>query len=328
MRTLRVLCRGLLPLALLIVGTTHAASQSNATLDRGIRHFEAGELAEARRILLPFAEQNPRDARAAFYLGQVFRREGNVDRGIEWLERAVRLDPTSSEYHLHLAGAYGEKAVRANPVRQAMLARRTKSHLDEAVRLNPESIEARFGLVQFYTVAPGVMGGSKPRAREQAAEIQRRNPYRGTLATGLILESERDFARAEAEYRRAIRQYPDSTALYFRAALAAGNQEEYDRAIETLEELVRRRPDEVGALYQIGRASAISGQRLERGEAALRAYLRRPAASPPPAAAHWRLGMILEKQGRRDQARAEYQAALRLDPQHREARAALRQLGG
>jgi tetratricopeptide (TPR) repeat protein len=328
MRTARVVSRGLLAIGFFLIAAPGAGAQSAGSLERGVRLFEAGEHAEAKRVLLPLAEQNPGNARAAFYVGQIFRHEGNVDRGIEWLERAIRLDPASSDYHLNLAGAYGDKAQRANAVRQAMLARKAKSHLDEAVRLSPESLDARFGLVQFYTIAPGVMGGSKARAREQAAEIQRRNPYRGAMATGMILESEKNFAAAEAEYRRSLRQYPDSITLYYRIASAAGAQEQYDRAFEILEEMARRKPDEMGALYQIGRVSAVSGQRLERGEEALRSYLRRPAPrGPSPAASHWRLGMILEKQGRRDQARAEYQAALRLDPGHREARAALRKLG-
>jgi Tfp pilus assembly protein PilF len=328
MRNLHAVSRRLLLVGLFLTTASSLAAQSNPALDRGIRHFEAREFAEAKRVLLPFAEQNPRHARAAFYVGQIFRQEGEVDRGIEWLERAVRLEPTSSDYHLNLAGAYGEKAQRSNAVRQAMLARRAKSHLDEAVRLNPESLDARMGLVQFYAIAPGVMGGSKAKAREQAEEIQRRNPYRGVFAHGAILEMERNFAVAEARYQAALRQYPDSTALYYRVAFVAASQEQFDRAFETLESLLRRKPTETGALFQIGRASAMSGQRLERGEEALRAYLRNPARpGPPPAAAHWRLGMIYEKKGRRDQARAEYQAALRLDPAHREARAALRKLG-
>lgn len=83
-------------------------------------------------------------------------------------------------------------------------------------------------------------------------------------------------------------------------------------------------------LYQIGRLAAVSGERLERGEGALREYL---AVGPEPnspslAAARWRLGMVLERQGRVAEARRECEAALVLDPKLEGARGSLRKLGG
>jgi tetratricopeptide (TPR) repeat protein len=314
--------------SLLLAGSPLDA-QVSRPIDRGIRHFESREFAEAKRVLLPLAEQNPRDARAAFYVGQVYRHEGNADRAVEWLERAVRIEPGSAEYHLHLAGALGDKAQRSNVARQAIYARRIRSHLEEALRLDPQNLEARFGMVQFYAVAPGMVGGNKQRARQEAEQLRRHSPYRGALAMGFIYEAERNHAAAEVEFRAAVTQFPDSATLYYRLANANANLERYDSAFEALETLLRRRPGEVSALYRIGRLAAISGERLDRGEQALREYLRRPAPGGPPAAsAHWRLASIHERRGDTTQARSHLQASLHLDPSHREVRAALRRLGG
>jgi Flp pilus assembly protein TadD len=81
----------------------------------------------------------------------------------------------------------------------------------------------------------------------------------------------------------------------------------------------KRFPGEWIVRFRIGRLAALSGERMERGEKELRALI----ASPPSDIAvatrlglHWRLGMILEKQGKTDQARAEYNAALQIDPKH------------
>jgi hypothetical protein len=46
-----------------------------------------------------------------------------------------------------------------------------KKKFEQAVELNPENFDARMGLLQFYLMAPGIMGGSKDKAREQAGEI-------------------------------------------------------------------------------------------------------------------------------------------------------------
>ena len=61
---------------------------------------------------------------------------------------------------------------------------------------------------------------------------------------------------------------------------------------------------------------------------ALKRYLAAtPGPNDPPlAAAHWRLGMIYELMVRKVDARAEYEAALKIDPKYAEAKSALSKL--
>lgn len=89
--------------------------------------------------------------------------------------------------------------------------------------------------------------------------------------------------------------------------------------------MLAARPGDLGALYQLGRSAALSGTQLERGEAALRAYLERPRRPELPShvGAHWRLGQILLARGDREGARREFEEALRLDPKNVDARKAL-----
>ena len=73
----------------------------------------------------------------------------------------------------------------------------------------------------------------------------------------------------------------------------------------------------------------MSGQNLERGDAALRAYIAAPPENGPSVAnAHYRLGIIAEKRGDKEFARREYQAALDLNPYYKEAKKALAAIGG
>ena len=82
------------------------------------------------------------------------------------------------------------------------------------------------------------------------------------------------------------------------------------------------------ALYSYGRTASISGQTLEKGEEALRAYIAAPLVSPPVANAHYRLGMILERRGDKEGAKREYRTALELNPGYDEAKKALKAVGG
>ncbi|MDQ6829272.1 MAG: tetratricopeptide repeat protein [Gemmatimonadota bacterium] len=80
--------------------------------------------------------------------------------------------------------------------------------------------------------------------------------------------------------------------------------------------------------YQLGKTAAMSGQRLDAGEAALKKYLTMPVTrgNPTPAGAHYRLGMIAERRGNSAGAKAEYETAVSLDPKLEDAKKALAKL--
>jgi Tfp pilus assembly protein PilF len=85
----------------------------------------------------------------------------------------------------------------------------------------------------------------------------------------------------------------------------------------------------VRAHYQIGRAAALSGKQLDRGEQSLKLWMAHPPADAVVATrsgAHYRLGMVYDKQGKRDLARAEYEQALRINSRNDDARKALEKL--
>jgi tetratricopeptide (TPR) repeat protein len=293
--------------------------------DEGVRLFSSGRFNDARVQLAAAAKADPRNATAAFYLGRVEMAEGDGERAADWFERAARIDPASSQFQYWLGNAYGRQAVRAGRLKQARLAGRIRGALERAIELDPDNIDARSALLQSYVVAPGIMGGSMGRARAQAREIARRSPLRGRIANGAIAEREKDDAVAEREYDAAVTAAPDSAIGYTVLGDLYRRTGKYDQAFATFARMQKVLPQEASPLYLIGRTSAVSGERLDEGAAALRGYLaaRRRDTDPPLASAHFRLATILEKQGRRDEARGEYQATLRLDPDQKEAREGL-----
>jgi tetratricopeptide (TPR) repeat protein len=106
-------------------------------------------------------------------------------------------------------------------------------------------------------------------------------------------------------------------------------EERWADAFATYDRLLKRRPDEMAAHFQIGRTAALSGLSLERGEQSLRLWLTKPpkdARTASLAGAHHRLGQIYHKRGRLDAARSEYEEAIRLDPRNEDARSSLASL--
>jgi tetratricopeptide (TPR) repeat protein len=311
-------------------GAARAQSPGPDAVTRARALVEERQYAEARALLESHVRGHPNDAEAAHWLGRLLLLQDQADAAIPWLEKAAQLDGRNARYRLWLGNGYGQRAMNANPLQQARLARRAKAEFEAAVGLDPGELDARWGLMQFYLMAPGIMGGDRKKAREQADEIRRRNPYRGVHAMILVHSRDGDATAMNAELDRGIRLYPDSVMLRYALATTRERNGDVPGALDALEEVLRRDPSQTPALYQIGRLGAVSGERLPRAEEAMRAYLRHTPGpgSPSHANAQWRLGMVLERQGRLDDAKAAYLAALALDPAHKEAPAALRRLGG
>lgn len=313
--------------ALALGGALPAPAGAQASTQRGVAQFEGRRYADARGTLSAAFNANGRDARAAYYLGRIALVEGDGEAGATWLERAVKLDGGRSAYHHWLGRAYSRQAVRASRMTQARLAGKIRGSFEKAVALDPDNVDARSDLLSYYVIAPGFMGGSREKARQQAAEIRRRNPLRGRIAFAAVAEDARDMAGAEREMIAATTEHPDSTIGWYTLGGFYTRTGQWDRATAVFERLAKR-SGEGAALYHIGRTASMSGRNLDRGVEALRGYLARTPGDTDPslASAHYRLGIVYEKQGKRDLARAEYQATLRLDPRQAEAREALGRL--
>jgi len=107
------------------------------------------------------------------------------------LEKAVAESPRSAEAHYLLGVAYGRLAEKASIFRQPALARHTRDEFERAVRLDPNHLEARFALVQYYTVAPAFLGGSRQKALQQTEQIRERDASAGNQALAFVTSRSR-----------------------------------------------------------------------------------------------------------------------------------------
>jgi tetratricopeptide (TPR) repeat protein len=267
------------------------------------------------------------EAKAAFERGRAAHNAGKTDEAVSAFERAVALDPTSSLYHLWLGHAYSRQLSRAGFLRQPFIARRSGEAYHMAVKLDPTSIDAAEGRLEFLLGAPGIVGGGVDKARAEAARIVTLDAYRGAMAEARIAEHEKEWPKAERLYRSLMADYPDRTAAVDALLTILQNAKRFDEAFTIVGERLAQLPDESSSLYNLGRLSAMSGQHLARGESAMLRFLAMTGADPVRQSnAHYRLGMIKEKMGDAPAAAAEYRAALDLYPRHEPAAAALKKI--
>lgn len=258
--------------------------------------------------------------------GRSLMTAGKPDDAARTFERAIAMNDRSAEAHLLLGNALGAIAQNANVLRQGYLARRVKGEFERAVALDATLVGAHEGLMQFYSRAPGVMGGSMDKARAEAATIAKLNPMRGRFAEANLALVEKDSLRAEKAYAAAVADAPDSVVAVNTYANFLVQHRRADEALPVIDRYLARHPADRAAQFAIGRLAALTGTQLDRGEQLLRGLLATPPDSGPripPENIHFRLGDIAVKRGDKAKARAEYEEALRINPKLEPARKAL-----
>jgi len=275
------------------------------------------------------AQQDSARARLLYEQGRSAMQQRKFDDAANSFEHAVSLNSMKSEYHLWLGHAYTRQLASANFIRKGIIGRRIGPQYDKAVELDSSSIDAAEARVEFYLGAPAMVGGGVDKAKAEAVRLRRINPYHGAFADAKIAESAKSWDAAESEYRALIRSYPDSGRPVIALVTLLQNTQRFSEAFEAIDARLSGFPEDTIVLYHLGRAAAISGKELTRGEAALRKFLALLGVRDPQsrANAHYRLGMIREKQGDVVTARAEYDSAVALNPRYDEAIAARKRLG-
>lgn len=276
--------------------------------------------------LFPSGPLSAEDTARLFGQAQELMRRQQFAAAVPLLEKCIAAEPGNSKLHQWLGRALGLQAAQKGITSGVMSIRKVRATFEKAIELDPLNLEARNDLAIMYIAVPRLLGGSKAKAAEQVAFIRRHDPALALQIDGDFLASEKKYDAALAAYNESARLH-SRPVIYVRISLVHQQGKEWDTAFAALERALALDANHPLALYQIGRTAALSGQQLERGEKCLRTYLAMPVReeleNPSIAAAHFRLGNILEKKGDAAGARAEYETSLKIDPKQKLAREAL-----
>jgi tetratricopeptide (TPR) repeat protein len=137
------------------------------------------------------------------------------------------------------------------------------------------------------------------------------------LSEAYFKEGTGNLSLAETEARRALTLKPSRITAYRQLAEIYARTARWDDLDKLLKQAHTAVPDDLSPDYQAARIILVSDAKAQfaHAEQYLHAYLGQPAEGqePPLAAAHWRLGLILEKQGHHAEAIKELQTAISMD---------------
>jgi len=350
--------RGFLTMGLIVAATAWASDATPEHL------LEAGHFKRLRDWAQPKVAGNANDAQAAYYLGSAKEALGDLDGALSLGERALSLDANNARYHLLVADICIEQGQKAGIFKGLGLAHRFRDEATKAASLDAKNVDARESLMEFYFDAPGIAGGDKKKAWALADEIGKIDAVRGFLAQATLAGKEKNSAKQEEFYQKALASAPQNARVLQAAAAfyASDSEKKYDLAVKygleatkidqdeaeayvalarvyanlqrwsdldaIVAESEKNIPDNFGVHYQTAKVLLTSGKDLPRSERYLRKYLTMEpeAGDPPLASAHWRLGQVLEKEGKKTDAIAEMEEAVRLLPDLKEAKEDLKRL--
>jgi tetratricopeptide (TPR) repeat protein len=301
-------------MAVLAAAASFAAAEAPKTqLALADAALQSGEADRALSLL----STAPSSAEAHNLRCRVFFTMGRWDDAASECDLAVRLNGQSAADHLWLGRALGEKADSSSFLAAFSLAKRARSEFETAVSLDPDYGEALTDLGEFYTSAPGIVGGGDDKAQGLVSRLQKIDPSRAHILLGRIAESHKDYGTAEREYKQAIATsehpaIPWMTLASFYRKIERWN--DMEAAVESGYKAAQHDHHAGLALYN-GASILIRGKRnLALAEKLLEEYIAQyPKTEEGPAfEAHTRLAKLKAQLGDKNGAWQERDEALRL----------------
>lgn len=275
--------------------------------------LKARKYAEVERIANARLAQEPANADALTAKSEAIRgagAAGRLEEAVKLGEQCVAAHPQVSTCHLALGNALGTKAM-SNGIMSAMgYAGAIRDEFKRAVELDPQNMDARFSLLQYYMQAPAIVGGGSGKAQALAAQTAAVNPEGGKLMMARLDASDDKLAKAEA----AVLAMPTSS----NEAVADGQRDlminlgnkylsdkRYADSERLYREALKRHPDSDSALYGVARVQQEQGKHREAV-----ATMEQVIVMNPRASAWYRIGQSQQALGDKAKAAAAYEKAL------------------
>lgn len=231
--------------------------------------YRADKLAEVEKLGQQRLAGQADDAQAVLALALGALRSNDAGRrkaAIGHAEGCVQKQPRAAPCHYALGVVLGVQAMSEGLLKMAGSVGRVRESLAEALALEPAWFPARSAVVEFYLVAPGVIGGSLAKAQETARAATR--PEQTQALEGRMALQDKKFERALqllAEVRTggdgALQE--DLLAWTQGAAFGLVNEGQGEKARPTFERLQKEHPESAMPVYGLARLAAEAGRHAD-----------------------------------------------------------------
>jgi Flp pilus assembly protein TadD len=229
-------------------------------------------------------------AATAFLRARDYYMLGDFKKAADYLQSAITVQPTNSEYMDWLGRAYGKRAETSNPLLAPGLASKARQAFERAVELDSSNRDALSDLFDYYLNAPGFLGGGYDKALAVATRMSTVDPSEAFFAQAQLAQKHQHFQAAEEHLRQAVAVAPHEVGHLIALAKFLANQ---GRAVESdavFEQAAKVNPNAPRLWF--ARAAVLIKQRRNIAEAKmlLQKYVNAPiTADDPPRQEAYRL---------------------------------------
>jgi len=258
-------------------------------------------VAEYNRII----QLSPNTAMAYANRGFAHLKQKNYDKAVSDLSQAILLDPG-------LADAYHDRG-QAYVLKQPRDYAKAVADFEAVLRINPNYPKVR----QLLEHARLVLGRDAPPASANDSIAVAATLERQVAGSGMAQIKKGDYDKAIADLNRTIQQNPNSSAAYFNRSLAYSGKDDFTKAIADLDKSIQLNPNNADAYLLRGSAFAMNGDGADKVIAELNEAVR---LNPNSADAYFLRGAAYSNKEDYGRAIADFEAALRINPRHTDAR--------
>ena len=275
---------------------------AQTTFKQAENYFKKEEFSKAKPLFEKHLKETPNHLKSIEYLGDIAGYAKDWDTAIAYYKILLDEDNMNANYHFKYGGSLGMKALEISRIRALSYVGDIKMHFEKAAKLDPNHLEVRWALVEYYIQLPGIIGGSEKKAIKYANELGKISPVDGYLANGYIAEYSNRAEDAERFYKKAI-EVGGSPHTYEKLTNLYENNKQPKEAIETASiSLQLHKRNQLN--YQIGKIAAQYNLDAELGINCLQAYLKNHSVKDgvPKDWAYYRLAQIYKNLGQKDTA--------------------------
>lgn len=209
----------------------------------------------AKVLLEQVVDINDKDSEVFSLLGQAYMGLKDYEEATEAFEEAVDLQEENANYHFWLGKAIALDAQNSNIISQAMMASDILEEFKRAIELDSTHIPGRIGVINFYIVAPSIIGGDLDKAELNAKDLVKLDEMQGRMALARIYFNQTKIDLAKAQIDILEKNFADNKSLggvYNSLGYYYLKENKINMALEAFEKYVKVDPENANAHDSLG----------------------------------------------------------------------------
>lgn len=260
---------------------------------------KAGLLDEASVGYLALLRKNPRDVQAIHALGIISAQQDDFPQAIDYLNKAIELNPNDETLYLHLANIFKMQGLFSQAVHA----------LQTALEKNPKYVLAMNNLGSVYYTQDKFNEAVPYYQHAIDLEPKYIDAY---YNLGLAFSKQQKYAEAINTYEKLLQMSPEHFAARFHLACALMQQEKMTDALTQFLNIELQHPHH----FETQTNLATCFLKLGKFNEAKAHYFKALELAPEDTQILFNLGYICMQQGYVDSAIQHYQRAVQIDPDY------------